>query len=106
MRPITRHEDKWIRAAARRAALLVGPGVLLAGCAHLEKVLPARTAIPVECKEPIPERPAMPTDNLTDASPLDTSVQAMQAEIALREGYEGQLVTALTACVKPIGTPK
>jgi hypothetical protein len=81
---------------------LFAMGIILSGCATTTAVLPARTAIPVECKEPKPERPAMPTDNLQPDAPLDASVQAMQAEIALREGYEGQLVTALDACTAPI----
>jgi hypothetical protein len=76
--------------------------VALTGCNATLPVLPARTAIPVECKEPKPERPAMPTANLTAESSLDASVQAMQAEIALRDGYEDQLVTALAACTAPI----
>jgi hypothetical protein len=84
--------------------LLVAIGSL-AGCGGTLPAVPARTAIPVECKETIPSRPAMPTDNLTAASSLDSSVQAMQAEIVLREGYEGQLVTALKACTKPVNQP-
>lgn len=74
----------------------------LSGCNATLPVLPARTAIPVECKEPIPQKPAMPTDNLTPESSLDASVQAMEAALALHEGYEDQLVTALNACTKPV----
>ncbi len=91
----------WIAVTAALCAL-----VLLAGCGGTMPVLPARTAIPVECKEPIPARPAMPTAILNPASSLDAFVQAAQAEIELREGYEGELVTALSACTKPVGTVK
>jgi hypothetical protein len=89
---------KWFLVWAVAAVI----GSLLAGCGGTLPVIPARTAIPVECKEPIPARPAMPTDNLAAEPTLDASVQAMQAEIVLREGYEGQLVTALSACTKPV----
>jgi hypothetical protein len=72
------------------------------GKCSTEPVIPARTAIPVECNEPIPQRPAMPTAILTPASSLDAIVQAALAEIELREAFEVQLVTALKACTKPI----
>jgi hypothetical protein len=91
-----------------RVAIAVLPPVmivlaLLTGCGGTLPVVPGRTAIPVECREPIPQRPAMPTDNLTPESSLDASVQAMEAALALHEGYEDQLVAALTACTRPIG---
>lgn len=73
----------------------------LAGCAH-NRVTPGRTAIPVECKETVPDRPAMPTDRLKPGATTDAYVQAAEAEIDLREGYETKLRTALEACVKPI----
>jgi hypothetical protein len=81
--------------------ILIALACLLAGCAA-PAVLQARTAIPVECREPEPERPAMPTDNLTPEASLDASVQAMQAELVLRDGYEDQLRTAFHACTSPI----
>ena len=40
----------------------------------------------------------MPTDKLTAKPTLDSFVAAAVAEIDLREAYEGQLLTALTAC--------
>jgi PBP1b-binding outer membrane lipoprotein LpoB len=92
----------WTWDAAFNVTFLFAIALIVTGCGGTLPVVPARTAIPVECKEPKPQRPAMPTDNLTPATPLDSAVQAMQAEIALREGYEGQLVTALDACTKPI----
>jgi hypothetical protein len=93
---------RWTWDAVLNVALLAIVALLLSACGGTMPTLPARTAIPVECKEPIPERPAMPTENLGASSTLDASVQAMQAEIALRDGYEDQLVTALKACTAPI----
>lgn len=89
---------------ARAAAFLAMAAIVLVltGCFETLPVVPARAAIPVQCKEPIPARPAMPTDNLTPESSLDDGVKTMQAEIVLRDGYEVQLVTALTACTAPI----
>jgi hypothetical protein len=82
--------------------LLFALGALLAGCSATLPTVPARIAQTVECREPIPARPAMPTDNLQPGASLDSSVAAYQAEIAVREGYEGELVTALSNCTKPI----
>lgn len=72
------------------------------GCATTPAVVPARTAIPVECREPIPERPAMPTEQLAPDATVDQFVAAAEAEIQRREGYEDQLRTALQACRKPL----
>ena len=77
----------------------------LAGCAAPEPKIDVRTvsvAVPVACREPVPDRPAMPTDALPKRAGLDAFVQAATAEIELREGYESQLRTALTACTKPV----
>lgn len=83
-----------------RAALVLAV-LALAGCGHNPPVVQPRVAIPVECKEQVPERPAMPTEALTTDS-VDAYVQAAEAELLLREGYEGKLRTALEACTKPI----
>lgn len=74
----------------------------LAGCATEPTMQVTRVPVPVECREPVPDRPAMPTDRLTAGSTLDIFVQAAAAEIEVREGYEGQLRTALENCTKPI----
>jgi hypothetical protein len=92
----------WTWDAALNATILVIAALALTACGGTLPVIPARTAIPVECKEPIPQEPAMPTANLTPESSLDTSVQAMAAEIEIRKGYEGQLTAALKACTAPI----
>ena len=59
-------------------------------------------AVPVECKEPIPARPVMPTEALRPGATVDQYAQASMAEIERREGYEVQLVAALAICTRPI----
>jgi hypothetical protein len=83
---------------------------LIAACAlsacgtagnHLE-IQRVNVAVPVECKEPIPERPVMPTEALRPGATVDQYAQASMAEIERREGYEVQLVAALAICTRPI----
>lgn len=74
----------------------------LAGCAHNPPVVPGRTAIPVECQEPMPTRPVMPTELLVPGATIDAYIQAAEAEIDRREGYEDELRTALDNCTKPL----
>jgi hypothetical protein len=59
-------------------------------------------AVPVACQEPMPARPAMPTKALRPGATVDQYAQASMAEIERREGYEGQLVAALTVCTSPL----
>lgn len=73
----------------------------LAGCASQSVVQP-RVVIPVECREKMPHRPAMPTESLPLDAQLDPFVQAALAEITLREGYEKELRAALQTCIEPI----
>ncbi|AVS96674.1 hypothetical protein C8232_10750 [Paracidovorax avenae] len=77
---------------------------LLAGCAGAPRVetVEVRVPMPVECQEPVPARPAMPTEALRPGATLDDFARATMAEIERREGYEGQLLTALEACRAPI----
>ena len=58
--------------------------------------------VPVECKEPVPARPVMPTEGLATTATLDQFAQAAMAEIERREGYEGELLAALENCRKPV----
>ncbi len=81
--------------------------VLLTGCATAPRVELQRVSVPVpvECREPIPVRPAMPTEALAPGVlPFDL-LRAALAEIDRREGYELQLRAALGACTAPI-TPR
>lgn len=84
--------------------ILLACAALLAGCAtktHVE-VQRVSVPVPVECKEPLPERPVMPTEALGDSATLDAFVQAATAEIERREGYEGELRAGLENCRKPV----
>lgn len=79
--------------------------LVLAGCgatAPRVEVQRVNVAVPVECKEPIPERPVMPTEALRPGATVDQFAQASMAEIERREGYEVQLVAALAICTRPI----
>lgn len=79
--------------------------LLLAGCqsAPPKVVLKeVKVAIPVECREPVPDRPVMPTESLQRGVSISTFVKAAQAEIERREGYEVRLRVALENCKKPI----
>lgn len=88
-----------ILAVVAAAAVL-----LLAGCEAAPRVEIQRVsvAVPVECKEPIPDRPVMPTEALRPGATVDQFAQAAMAEIERREGYEGQLRAALAACTRPV----
>ena len=85
------------------AILLIAACALLAGCATKTHVEIQRVAVPVpvECREPVPARPVMPTESLGGTT-LDQFAQAAMAEIERREGYEVELRTALENCRKPI----
>lgn len=76
--------------------------LLLAGCATNPAVTTIDKAVPVECRETVPDRPVMPTEQFTGIPSLDAWVQAAMAELLRREGYEVKLRTALTACTAPI----
>lgn len=88
-----------------KRAFLIAAVLALAGCATTEP----RTAlqrvnvpVPVECKEEEPARPLMPTEALAPGVTVDQYVQASQAEIERREGYEIRLRAALEACRQPV----
>ncbi|AVS80906.1 hypothetical protein C8246_05730 [Paracidovorax avenae] len=86
-----------------RAAVLV-LAALLAGCAGAPRLetVEVRVPVPVECREPVPARPAMPTEALRPGVTVDDFARAAMAEIERREGYEGQMIAALEACRAPI----
>ena len=87
-----------------KQALCIVP-ILLAGCATTpEPVIEVRTvkmAVPVPCREPVPERPEFPMDGLRPGVSLDGFVAAALAERLTRDGYELRLETALRACTSP-----
>lgn len=86
-----------------RAAVLI-LAALLAGCAGAPRLetVEVRVPVPVECREPVPARPAMPTEALRPGVTVDDFARAAMAEIERRDGYEGQLLVALEACRAPI----
>lgn len=88
----------------KTAIFLIAACALLAGCATKKHVETQRVAvpIPVQCQEPVPARPVMPTDSLGGGATLDQFAQAAMAEIERREGYEGELLAALENCRKPV----
>ncbi|MDH0776827.1 hypothetical protein N5C96_25785 [Delftia tsuruhatensis] len=86
-----------------RATLLLG-ALALAGCGSVPRVeiQEVKVPVPVECREPIPDRPNMPTEALAeDADPFEL-LRAALAEIDRREGYEVRLLAALIVCTRPI----
>lgn len=95
-----------MRCGSRRWGLLplfsvaLAAGVLSACGASppLVETHQVKVAVPVACQEPEPDRPVMPTEHLAGDAGVDAYVQAAAAEIARREGYEGQLVQALRNC--------
>lgn len=62
------------------------------------EVQQVKVAVPVPCDEPEPERPNMPTEHLAGDVNVDAYIQAAAAEIERRQGYEMQLLAALTNC--------
>lgn len=77
----------------------------LCGCASA----PARVEfqrvnvpVPVECQEPVPERPVMPTEALEPRVMPFVLLRAALAEIDRREAYEIKLLGALENCRAPI----
>lgn len=88
----------------QRLSLIALVALLLAGCASAPRVELQRVnvPVPVECQEPIPDRPVMPTEALAPGVEPFVLMRAALAEIDRREGYELRLRTALEACTAPI----
>lgn len=83
---------------------LLAAVVALAGFLAACGVAPIQTVkvpIPIECHVQLPARPAMPTETLSPGVDLDLFSASALAEIELREGYEGELLASLRACVTP-----
>lgn len=78
----------------------------LSGCATEPRDTIVHVPVPVECRQEVPERPVMPTEELASPVRIDPWVAAAQAEIEVREAYELRLRAGLVACTSPIELPK
>ncbi|WP_338499944.1 hypothetical protein [Delftia tsuruhatensis] len=87
-----------------RATILLLGALALAGCGSVPRVevQEIKVPVPVECREPIPDRPSMPTETLAEDSDPFVLLRAALAEIDRREGYEVRLLAALMACTQPL----
>ena len=88
-----------------RAALLLLGLLVLVGCASPAPAGRTLVPVPVECREPVPDRPAMPTELLLPGTHPWVLLRAALAEIDRREGYEMQLRAGLVACTAPLDHP-
>lgn len=88
-----------------RAAFLLMGLLVLVGCASPAPAGRTLVPVPVECREPVPERPAMPTELLLPGAHPWVLLRAALAEIDRREGYEVQLRAALVVCTAPVAHP-
>lgn len=84
--------------------IMITTAAALAGCTTTERLVEIRIPVPVACQVAEPARPLMDTDTVPLDAAVDVLARAMRAEIERREGYEGELRTALAAC-KTIGKP-
>lgn len=75
---------------------------LLTACAATPQTVTVKVPVPVECREEVPDRPAMPTEEFRAKPSLDQWTRALEAENKTREGYEIKLRAALEACTAPI----
>ncbi len=88
-----------------KAAIALIAACVLSACStrgNYVEIQRVSVAVPVACLEPTPIRPVMPTEALQPGADVDEFAQAATAEIERREGYEEQLVAALTICTRPI----
>lgn len=85
-----------------RAAVLLLGLLALVGCASPAPAGRTLVPVPVECREPTPDRPAMPTELLLPGAHPWVLLRAALAEIDRREGYEVQLRAALGVCSAPV----
>ena len=86
--------------------ILLALAVLGAGCASTPPPARPPVLVPVECKEDVPDRPAMPTELLQPGVAPWVLLRAALSEIDRREAYEGKMRAALAACTAPLeGTP-
>lgn len=85
----------------RYVVAVVAAAALLSACGT-RQVTRVHVPVPVECKEEVPPRPAMPTEALQPGVAPWVLLRGAIAEIDRREAYELQLRAALVACTTPI----
>ncbi|MEW6648167.1 MAG: hypothetical protein AB1450_13290 [Pseudomonadota bacterium] len=84
-----------------KSAIVLLAVLSLAGCAPAP-VITAATPIPVPCPPPPPvERPALPLENVTPASPPDDIARAFAASLELLGGYAERLEQVLDGYRNP-----
>ena len=88
-----------MKRVAYLVLLVVAASLAACGTVPLQTV---KVPVPIECRVQTPARPAMPIEALAPGVDLDRFVAASQAEIELREGYEGELRAALEQCTAPL----
>jgi hypothetical protein len=86
-------------------ALILIAASFMVGCSATGGAITVKVPVAIACQETMPARPAMPTEGMKPGGKLFASTTAMQAEIELREGYEGKLRAALAECIAPIAKP-
>lgn len=64
--------------------------------------VPIKVPVPVECRESVPPRPVMPTEQFSQKPGLDDFTKAALAELEIREGYETRLRQVADTCTKPL----
>jgi hypothetical protein len=90
-----------------RAAVLLLGVLGFGGCASgPQPAASLLVPVSVECREPVPDRPAMPTEKLLPGVEAWILMRAALAELDRREAYEAQLRAGLLACVAPLATPR
>ena len=85
--------------------LLICAIILLSGCATTEPVsntVIQRVEVPiaVPCKAVVPLKPDFNFDKLTIDQDVFDKTKAVLADRKLHLGYEGELLAALTSCIK------
>lgn len=81
--------------------LIIAAALLLSACGTTEYVR-VSVPVPVECREPEPARPEMPTEVLEPGAAPFVLLRSALAEIDRREAYEIKLRAALAVCTTPI----
>lgn len=88
----------------KTASILIAACALFTGCTTTSTLV--KVPVPVECKEPVPDRPVMPTESLKPGVEPWALMRAALSEIDRREAYEIKLRAGLVACTRPIERPQ